>query len=106
MASTRSTSLRIGDGPSTVADSERAGDVPPLSAAAEPQNAPEAPPLPLGKGKGKISLVKYPRGSDFLNAAVRHAVHVGPSRVGPSYGAIFAERYRPPLVSAYGSQMF
>ena len=96
MASTRSTSLRIDDGPSTIADSERAGDAPPLSAAVEPQNVPEAPPLPLGKGKRKISLVKYPKGSDFLNAAVRHAVRVGPNRVGPSYGATFAERYRPP----------
>ena len=41
-------------------------------------------------------MIKYPKGSDFLNVAVRHAVHVGPSRVGPSYGAIFAEHYRPP----------
>ena len=71
-------------------------DAPFPSVAVEPQNAPEAPPLPLGKDKRKINLIKYPKGSDFLNAAVRHAVNVGPSRVGPSYGAIFAERYRPP----------
>ena len=96
MGPSRSSSLRIGDDPSTVAGSERAGDVPPLSAAAEPQNAPEAPPLPLGKDKRKINLIKYPKGSDYLEAAVRHAVNVGPSRVGSSYGAIFAERYRPP----------
>ena len=96
MGPSRSSSLRIGDDPSTIAGSERAGDAPLLSVAAEPQNAPEAPPLPLGKDKRKINLIKYPKGSDFLNATVRHAVNVGPSRVGPSYGAIFAERYRPP----------
>ena len=96
MGPSRSSSLRIGDDPSTIAGSERAGDAPLLSVAVEPQNAPEAPPLPLGKDKRKINLIKYPKGSDFLNSTVRHAVNVGPSRVGPSYGAIFAERYRPP----------
>ena len=122
MAPTRSSSLRIGDGPSTVVDSERvgdapsvvtgservgdvpstvtgserAGDAPPLSAAVDPQNSPEAPPLPLGKDKRKINLIKYTKGSNFLNVAIQHAVNVGPSRVGPSYGTIFADRYRPP----------
>ena len=75
MAPTHSSSLRIGDGPSSAADSERAGDVPsavagseragdapPHSVAVEPQNALEAPPLPLGKDKRKINLIKYPRG--------------------------------------------
>ena len=53
-------------------------------------------PLPLGKGKKKINLIKYPKGSDFLKSAVRHAVNVGPSKVGHSYEFTFAERYRPP----------
>ena len=96
MGLSRSSSLRIGGEPSAGAGSGGARDVPLLSAAAEPQNAPEAPPFPLGKGKKKISLIKYPRGSDYLRSAVRHAVNVGPSKVGPSYGVIFAERYRPP----------
>ena len=60
-----------------------------------PQNDPKAPPLPLGKGKKKINLIRYPKGSDFLKSAVWHAVNVGPSKVGPSYEFIFAERYRP-----------
>ena len=90
-----SRSLRIGDGPSADASSERVRDVPVRSTAVGPQNAPEAPPLPLGKGKKKINLIKYPKGSDFLKSAVRHAVKVGPSKVGPSYESIFAERYRP-----------
>ena len=88
--------LRIGDDPSAVASSGRARDVPLCSTAAGPQNAPEAPPLPLGKGKKKINLIKYPKGTDYLKSAVRHAVNVGPSKVGPSYEFIFAERYRPP----------
>ena len=62
----------------------------------EPQDVPEVPPLPLGKGKGKINLIKYPRGSDYLKFSVQHAVTVGPSKVGPSYGVTFAECYRPP----------
>ena len=63
---------------------------------AERQTAPGAPPLPLDKGKGKINLIKFLGGSDYLKSAVQHAVTVGPSKVGPSYGATFAKRYRPP----------
>ena len=91
-----SSSLRIGDESSTVAGSGRIRDAPIRSATAEPQNAPGAPPLPLDKDKGKINLIKYPRGSDYLKLVVQHAVNVGPSKVGPSYGVVFAERYRPP----------
>ena len=90
-----SCSLRIGDDLSADAGSERVRDVPVRSTAVGPQNAPEAPPFPLGKGKKKINLIKYPKGSDFLKSAVWHAVNVGPSKVGPSYESIFAERYRP-----------
>ena len=96
MGPSSSSSLRIGDDSSTIAGSRRARDVPIRSAATEPRNAPEAPPLPLDKDKRKINLIKYPGGSDYLKSAVRHAVNVGPSKVGPSYGVIFAERYRPP----------
>ena len=90
-----SRSLRIGDDPSAGAGSERVRDVPVHLTAVGPQNALEAPPLPLGKGKKKINLIRYPKGSDFLKSAVRHAVNVGPTKVGPSYEFIFAEHYRP-----------
>ena len=90
-----SRSLGIGDNLSADAGPKRVGDVPVCSTAVGPQNAPKAPPLPLGKGKKKINLIKYPKGSDFLKSAVRHAAKVGPSKVGPSYESIFAERYRP-----------
>ena len=98
----RSSSLRIGDDSSVVAGSEQARDAPDRSAAIEIQDVPEAPfvpkvpPLPLGKNKGKINLINYPGGSDYLKSAVQHAVNVGPSKADPGYGVTFAERYRPP----------
>ena len=51
---------------------------------------------PPGKGKGKISEIRYPCGSEYLRTAVRYADAVGPSRVEPSYAKIFATHYRPP----------
>ena len=62
MGPSRSSSLRIGDDSSTVADSGRIRDAPIRSASTEPQNAPGAPPLPLEKDKGKINLIKYLEG--------------------------------------------
>ena len=96
MGPSRSSSLRIGDDSSIVAGSGRVRYAPDRSATVEPQNAPGAPPLPLDKGKGKINLIKYPGGSNYLNSAVQHAATVGPSKVDPSYGVAFAKRYRPP----------
>ena len=49
-----------------------------------------------GKGKGKISEIKYPYGSEYLRVAVRYADVVGLSRVEPSYTKTFATRYGPP----------
>ena len=94
--------LRIGDDPSAVAGSGRARDVLVRSTAAGPQNAPEAPPLPLGKGKKKINLIKYPKGSDYLKFAVRHAVNVGPSNT----SLFLLNVIGLPLVSEYGLLMF
>ena len=50
---------------------------------------------PPGKGKGKISEIRYPCGSEYLRAVARYADAVGPSRVEPSYAKTFATRYRP-----------
>ena len=95
MGSSHSSSLRIYANPPTDAGSEQAREAPIRSTVAGSLNAPEAPPLPLGKGKRKINLIKYPKGSDFLKTVVRHAVKVGSSKVGPSYESTFVERYRP-----------
>ena len=93
----RSSSLRIGGDSSAVASSGRTRGDSDRSAAVELRNAPGALPLPLDKGKGRVNLIKYPGGSEYLKSAVQHALIVGPSKVGPSYGATFARRYRPPF---------
>ena len=61
--------------------------------------APGEPPFPLGKGKGKgkISEIRYPNGFEYLRAAIQNAEAMGPSRVKPLYGEIFAARYGPPF---------
>ena len=41
--------------------------------------APEEPPFPLGKGKGKINEIRYPSGSEYLRAAIQNAKVVDPS---------------------------
>ena len=89
-------SLRIGGDSSVVTSSGRTRGNPDRSAAVELRNALGALPIPLDKGKGRVSLIEYPGGSDYLKFAVQHAITVGPSKVGPSYGATFAKRYRPP----------
>ena len=96
MGLSRSSSLHIGDESSTIAGFGRVRDAPGRSAMVEPRNALGAPPLPLDKDKGKINLIKYPKGSDYLKSVVQHAVTMGPSKVDPSYGVTFAECYRPP----------
>ena len=93
----RSSSLRIGSDPSAVASSGRTRGTSDLSAVVELQNAPRALPLPLDKGKGKVNLIEYPGGSYYLRSAVQHAIIVGASKVGPSYGTTFTKRYRPPF---------
>ena len=95
MGSNRSSSLRIYASPPADTNPDQVREVPSRLVVVNPPNAPAAPPPPLGKGKRKINLLKYPKGSDFLKVAVRHAMKVGPSRVGPSYESTFVERYRP-----------
>ena len=62
-----------------------------------PRDAPGKPPSPLGKGKDKIDKIKYLVVSEYLRSAVQNTLVVGPSRVEPLYGEIFARRYRPPF---------
>ena len=51
---------------------------------------------PPGKGKGKISEIRYPCGSEYLRVVVRYADALGPSRVEPSYAKTFSTHYGPP----------
>ena len=55
------------------------------------------PPSPYGKGKGKVSEIRYPGGSAYLRATVHNAKVVGPGRVEPSFGHNFASRYKTPF---------
>ena len=91
----RSSSLCIGGGSSAVSSSGRTRGTSDRLAAVEPRNVPGVLALPLDKGKGRINLIEYPEGSEYLKSAVQHALTMGPSKVGPSYGATFAKRYRP-----------
>ena len=93
----RSSSLRIGGDSLAVASSRQTGDASDRLAGVELRDAPGAPPFPLDKGKGRVGLIKYPGGLEYLKSAVHHALTVGPSKVGPSYGATFSRRYRPPF---------
>ena len=97
MGPSRSSSLRIRGDSSVVAGSGQTGGTSDRSVGVELRNAPGAPPFPLDKGKGRVNLIKYPGGSEYLKSAVQHALTVGPSKVGPSYGATFARHYRPPF---------
>ena len=54
------------------------------------------PPL-SGKGKERISEIRYPPRSEYLKAAVRCSNAVGPSQFDSSYAEIFATRYRLPV---------
>ena len=93
----RSSSLRIGGDSSAVASSGRIGGASDRSTGVELRDAPGAPHFPLDKGKGKIDLIKCPGGLEYLKSVIQQALTVEPSKVGPSYGATFARRYRPPF---------
>ena len=90
-------SLRIGDGSLAVVNTGRIRGVSDRSTVVVSREAPGVPPFPLDKGKGRINLIEFPGGSDYLKSTVQHAVTMGLSKVGPSYGSTFAKRYRPPL---------
>ena len=86
----RSSSLHIGGDSSAVPNSGRTGGESDRLAVVALRDAPGEPPFPLGKGKGRIDEIKYPVGFKFLKSAVQNALAVGPSRVEPLFGEIFA----------------
>ena len=83
-------SLRIGGDSFAVSGSGRTGGESNRLAVVVLQDAPGKPPSPLGKGKDKIDEIKYHVGSEYLRSAVQNALAVGPSRVEPLYGEVFA----------------
>ena len=93
----RSSSLCIGGDSSPVSGSGWTGGESNCLVVVVLRDAPGEPPSPLGKGKGKIDEIKYLVGFEYLRSAVQNALAVGPSRVEPLYGEVFARRYMPPF---------
>ena len=110
----RSSSLRIGGDSSMVYGSGRTAGESNRLAVVVLRDTPGEPPSPLGKGKDKIDEIKYLVGSEYLRSTVQNALAVGPSRVEPLYGEVFARGYMPPfgvwvwspdVLTSYGVQV-
>ena len=97
MGPSRSSVLRIGNNSTKASGSGRTGGESDSLPAVVHRVALREPPFPLGKGKGKISEIRYLSSSEYLRATIQNAEAVGPSRVKPLYGEIFAARYGPPF---------
>ena len=95
--SNRSSGLHIGGRPVEEFESRRTGDGSGSLAVLVDRAPPANHPSPSGKGKGKISEIRYPSGFEYLKAAVKYTDVVGPSRVEPLYEKTFVTCYRPPL---------
>ena len=106
MGPSLSSFLRIGGDPSNASGSGRTGGASDRLTGVVLRDAPGEPPFPLDKDKGKIEEIKYPGGSEYLKSSVQNALAVGPSRIEPLYGATFARRNRPLLVSGLVSRHF
>ena len=95
--SSRSVGLRIRGRPTEESESRQTGGGLGSSAAVVVGVLPVGYLPPPSKGKGKISEIRYPCGSEYLRAAVRYTDTVGPSRVEPWYAKTFATHYGPPF---------
>ena len=70
----RYSSLHIGGDSSTIPDSGRIGGESDRLDVVVLRDAPGEPPLPLGKGKGRINEIKYPVGSEYLRSVVQNVI--------------------------------
>ena len=93
----RSSVLRIGSIPAEASSSGRTDGGNDSLTVGVRRATPGELPFPLDKGKGKINEIRYPSGSEYLRAAIQNAKAMGPSRVEPLYGEIFAAQYGPPF---------
>ena len=69
----RSFVLRIGSNSIEVSGLGRMNDESDSLAVVVHRVAPGEPPFPLGKGKGKISEIRYPSGTEYLRVAIQNA---------------------------------
>ena len=93
----RSSGLRIGGSSAEEPDLGQTGEGSDRLALVVDRVPSTEPPSSSDKGKGKVSEIRYPGGSDYLRAAVKNVEVVGPCRIEPSFGKIFATRYKPPF---------
>ena len=93
----RSSGLRIGGSSTEEPDLGKIGEGSNHPAFVVDRVPPAGPHSPFGKGKRKVSEIRYPSGSDYLRAFVQNTEAVGPSRIEPSFGKAFATRCRPPF---------
>ena len=91
----RSSVLRIGSNPVEASSSRWTDGAIESLAVVVHRAAPREPPFSLDKGKGKINEIRYPSGSEYLRATIQNDEVVGPNRVEPLYGEIFAAWYGP-----------
>ena len=70
MGPNRSSVLRIRSNLAEVSSLGRTGGESNSLAVVVHRVAPEEPPFPLGKDKGKINEIRYPSGSEYLRAAI------------------------------------
>ena len=91
----RSSVLRIGSNPAKASSPGRTDGGKDSLAVVVHWAASRERPFSLDKGKGKINKIQYPRGSEYLRAAIQNVEAMGPNRVKPLYGEIFAARYGP-----------
>ena len=64
----RSSSLCIGGDSSVVPDSGRTGGASDRLVVVPLRDPPGEPPLPSGKGNGRIDEIKYPVGSEYMKS--------------------------------------
>ena len=91
----RSSVLRIGSNSAEASSSGRTNGGYDNLAVVVHRATPGERPFPLDKGKGKLNEIRLPNGFEYLRATIQNVEAVGPSRVEPSYGEIFATRYGP-----------
>ena len=97
MGPSRSSILRIGCNSTKASGSGQTGGESDSLVMVVHRDALGEPPSPLGKGKVKISEIRYPSVSKYLRATIQNAEVVGLSRVEPLYGEIFTARYGLPF---------
>ena len=104
--SNRSSGLRIGGRPAEESEPRRTDGGSGSLAAVVDRAPPADHPSPSGRGKGKISEIRYPSSSEYWKAAMKYADVVGPSWVKPLYGKPSLPAIDPLLAFKSGALIF